>query len=337
LKRISTTLKYLLFASIGGALLYFAFKDMPLEKLWDGLRRANYFWVAVTVLLGIGAYICRAYRWNLLIESLGYKPKLLHTTSAVLVGYLANIAFPRLGEVTRCAMLHKSDKIPFDSLVGTVIVERAFDVLTLILFVFIVAISKISLFGNFFSEHLVAPLTKSIGDNINIPVIYYLFFGVILIGISVAGFLFRNKLKHTTPILKLKKIAIGVIVGIKTGYQMKRRKAFFLSTVILWACYWLMSWLIVFSIPETANLGPLDGLFLMAAGSIGMAAPVQGGFGSFHLIIAMALGLYGVSWENGLIVATLSHESQTLFAIVLGIIGFYIILFSVREQNTIKK
>ena len=118
---------------------------------------------------------------------------------------------------------------------------------------------------------------------------------------------------------------------------MKRRKAFLLSTLALWTCYWLMSWLIVFALPETANLGPLDGLFLLAAGSIGMAAPVQGGFGSFHLILALALGLYGISWDNGLIVATLSHESQALFAVILGIIGFYIIVFSVRKQNAIKK
>ncbi|SDC60523.1 lysylphosphatidylglycerol synthase transmembrane domain-containing protein [Williamwhitmania taraxaci] len=337
MKHISTTLKYLLFLSIGVALLYFAFKDMPLAKLWDGLKTANYYWVGVTVMLGVAAYISRAYRWNLLIESLGYKPRLLHTTSAVLVGYLANIAFPRLGEVTRCAMLHKSDKIPFDSLVGTVIVERAFDIFTLIILILVVAISKISLFGNFFSQHLIVPLSKSIGNNINIPTEYYIFSGLILLGLVVFGFLLREKFKHSTPVLKIKKAAVGVIVGLKTGYQMKRRKAFLFSTLVLWVSYWLMSWLIVFAIPETGSLGPLDGLFLLAAGSIGMAAPVQGGFGSFHLMLALALGLYGISWENGLIVATLSHESQALFAVILGIIGFYIIVFSVRKQKTTKE
>lgn len=326
-----------MFLSIGVALLYFAFKDMPLEKLWTGLKNANYFWVALTVIIGIVAYISRAYRWNLLIESLGYKPKLLHTTSAVLVGYLANIAFPRLGEVSRCAMLTKSDKVPFDSLVGTVIIERAFDMLTLIVIILAVTVAKVSLFGDFFSKHLIAPMQKRIGENVSIPTEYYLYFGLAIIAAGVLLFLFRKKLKQTTLAIKLKKVALGVLAGLKTGYQMKRRTAFFVSTVVLWTCYWLMSWLIVFAIPMTAEIGPLDGMFLLAAGSIGMAVPVQGGIGSFHLILALALGLYGISWDDGLVVATLSHESQMLFAIILGIIGFYIILLSSRKLKTTKE
>lgn len=337
MKYISKIVRYILFLSIGIALLYFAFKDMPLAKLWNGLEKANYFWVALTVLLGIAAYISRAYRWNLLIESLGYKPKLLHTTSAVLVGYLANIAFPRLGEVTRCAMLNRSDKVPFDSLVGTVIVERAFDVFTLIIIIFSVAIAKIDLFGGFFRKYLITPISQNIGSKVNHFWEFTLIAGVILIVVLILVVIFWRKFSHTKPIIKLKKTANGVIVGLKTGYKMKRRKAFFVSTLILWICYWLMSWLIVFAIPETANLGPLDGMFLLAAGSIGMAAPVQGGIGSFHIFIALALGLYNIPWENGLIVATLSHESQMLFAIILGIIGFYIIAFSARKRMKIKE
>ena len=306
---------------------------MPLEKLWSGLKRANYYWVALTIFIGFIAYVSRAYRWNLLIESLGYKPKLLHTTSAVLVGYLANIAFPRLGEVSRCAMLHKSDKVPFESLVGTVIVERAFDLFTLIVIIVAVAVTKISLFGNFFSQHLIAPITKRIGNNFNFSLEYCLLFGAIIVVVGVGLFLSHKKLGHTAPVIKFKKVASGVIAGLKTGYKMKRRKAFIVSTLILWGSYWLMSWLIVFAIPETANLGPLDGMFLLAAGSIGMAAPVQGGFGSFHIMLALALGLFGISWENGLIVATLSHESQMLFAVILGAIGFYIIIFAVRKRR----
>ncbi len=310
---------------------------MPLEKLWAGLKSANYFWVALTVLIGIVAYISRAYRWNLLIESLGYKPKLLHTTSAVLVGYLANIAFPRLGEVSRCAMLTKSDKVPFDSLIGTVIVERTFDMLTLIVVILVVTVAKVNLFGEFFSTHLIAPIQKSIGENIGAPTVFFLYLGLVIIAAGVLFFFFRNRIKHTTPIVKLKKVALGVLAGLKTGYQMKRRTAFFVSTLVLWTCYWLMSWLIVFAIPTTSEIGPLDGMFLLAAGSIGMAVPVQGGIGSFHLILALALGLFGISWEDGLVVATLSHESQMLFAIILGIIGFYIILLSSRKLKKIKE
>jgi len=335
LKKFTNAIKYLFFLSIGVLLLYYAFKGVPIKNLWNGLKHANYAWVAVTVLLGIVAYIARAYRWNLLIETLGYKPPLLHTTSAVLVGYLANIAFPRLGEVSRCAMLRKSDGIPFEGLVGTVIVERAFDIFTLLLLLVVVTIAKINIFGAFFNDHLLIPIGNKIDSGISNTPILWMIVAVVIFASFLLLYLLKNKIVATTPFLKMKKIVKGVIQGLKSGYQMKRRKEFFLATIVLWTCYWLMSWLIVFAIPATASLGPMDGLFLLVAGSIGMTAPVQGGFGTFHFIMTMALALYGIPREDGLIIATLSHESQTIFAILLGTIGFYIIMFfskKVKQQ-----
>ncbi len=331
MKKLIDVIKYLFFLSIGVLLLYYAFKGIPVKNLWNGLKHANYGWVAVTIILGIVAYIARAYRWNLLIETLGYKPHLLHTTSAVLVGYLANIAFPRLGEVSRCAMLRKSDGIPFEALVGTVIVERAFDIITLILLLVIVTITQISLFGSFFNQHLLIPIGNKIDSGLSNTPMLWVAILIVIFASFLLLYLLRKKIAATTPFLKVKKIAKGVILGLKSGYQMKRRKEFFLATAVLWGCYWLMSWLIVFAIPSTASLGPMDGLFLLVAGSIGMTAPVQGGFGTFHFIITMALALYGIPREDGLIVATLSHESQTIFAILLGTIGFYIIMFSSKK------
>lgn len=337
MKKITNVIKYLFFLSIGILLLYYAFKGVPIQRLWSGLKHANYEWVAITVLLGIVAYVARAYRWNLLIETLGYKPPLLHTTSAVLVGYLANIAFPRLGEVSRCAMLRKSDGIPFEGLVGTVIVERAFDIFTLIFLLIVVTIAKISIFGAFFNDHLLAPIGNKIDSSLSNTPLLWIIVIVIILATLLLLYLLKNKIGATTPFLKVKKIAKGVIQGLKSGYQMKRRKEFFLATVILWTCYWLMSWLIVFSIPATASLGPMDGLFLLVAGSIGMTAPVQGGFGTFHFIVTMALALYGIPREDGLIIATLSHESQTIFAILLGTIGFYIIMFLAKKEKSLIK
>lgn len=331
MKKFTNAIKYLFFLSIGVLLLYYAFKGVPVKNLWEGLKHANYAWVALTVLLGIVAYIARAYRWNLLIETLGYKPPLLHTTSAVLVGYLANIAFPRLGEVSRCAMLRKSDGIPFEGLVGTVIVERAFDIFTLLLLLVIVTIAKISIFGAFFNDHLLIPIGNKIDSGISNTPLLWMIVAVVIFASFLLLYLLKNKIAATTPFLKMKKIVKGVIQGLKSGYQMKRRKEFFLATIVLWTCYWLMSWLIVFAIPATASLGPMDGLFLLVAGSIGMTAPVQGGFGTFHFIMTMALALYGIPREDGLIIATLSHESQTIFAILLGTIGFYIIMFSSKK------
>lgn len=107
--------------------MYFAFKDIDLKNLWLNLKQANFLWVIVALIFGFASHLVRAYRWNLLIEPMGYKPRLLYTMYAVMIGYFANLAFPRIGEVTRCASLNRSDKIPLESLLGTVIAERAID------------------------------------------------------------------------------------------------------------------------------------------------------------------------------------------------------------------
>ena len=93
-------------------MLYLAFKDISLSKLAEDFRNAKYSWVVLSLFIGLLSHIIRAYRWNLLIRPLGYKPGLLNSYFAVTIGYLANFAFPRLGEVTRCASLSKTEKIP---------------------------------------------------------------------------------------------------------------------------------------------------------------------------------------------------------------------------------
>jgi len=94
-----------------------------------------------------------------------------------------------------------------------------------------------------------------------------------------------------------------------------------------------MSWVVVYSIPETSHLTALDGLFLLVIGSLGMAAPVQGGIGAFHWIIYKGLTIYGISREKGLVYATLSHESQTLLVIILGAYSFLLVFLERKKEK----
>lgn len=124
-----SVIKYLFFIVLGLALLFLAFRGLEWNDLWEELKTANYWWFLATILVAIISHIFRALRWNLLIDQMGYKTRTSTTFYAVMMGYLANLVLPRLGEVTRCGFLGKKEKIPFNALFGTVVAERVFDMI----------------------------------------------------------------------------------------------------------------------------------------------------------------------------------------------------------------
>ena len=141
-KPLLSIIKYLFLLAVAGGLLYLAFRGVDLNKMVKSIAEANYGWLSVSVIVSLVAFVSRAYRWNLLIEPLGYEPKLSSTGYSLMVGYLANLAVPRLGEVSRCGSLSKAEKIPFNSLLGTVIVERVMDVICLIICLLLTEIGR---------------------------------------------------------------------------------------------------------------------------------------------------------------------------------------------------
>ena len=144
---------------LGLALLYIAFRGIDLKTLWQDLIKADYRWVIFALAISFFSHLSRAIRWRILIEPLGYKPRLINTFYAILIGYFANLAAPRLGEITRCGALTKTDDIPFEGLVGTVIVERVIDVFCLAILTFIIFFAKIDFFGSFLLQNIFNPLS----------------------------------------------------------------------------------------------------------------------------------------------------------------------------------
>lgn len=313
-------------------MLYFAFRNISFQALLSDLKNANYFWILLSLLLGFLGFVVRAYRWNMLIEPLGHKPPLKDTFHALMTGYLANYALPRFGEVTRCVTLNRTNKIPMDALIGTVIIERTIDVIVLSFLVVTIFFAKIDFFGHFLKTQVFDLLHKKI---INLFDFSFITWTAIISGIVILIFVFvqyRAKLSGFSFYRKIKKIILGIFEGLKTVFGMKRRLVFVFYSMLLWFIYFLMTWVVIYSIPETSHLTALDGLFLLVIGSLGMSAPVQGGIGAFHWIIYKGLTLYGISREKGLVFATLSHESQTLLVVILGAYSF-LMLFLEREKR----
>jgi uncharacterized protein (TIRG00374 family) len=248
-----------------------------------------------------------------------------------MLGYLANFAFPRIGEISRCGSLRKSDKIPMDSLIGTVIIERAIDMLVLLVLLFVIFIAKIEYFGLFIKENVFIPISKKFISTVDFSIYYWI--GIVLvIGTSISLFYyFRKKFKRVKIVIKIRKIIRGVISGVKTVTKMRNRSAFMFHTFLIWFMYFLMTYVVIFSIPATSELKPIDGLFLLVIGGLGMAAPVQGGIGAFHWIVSLALSLYGISKADGLVFATIQHESQAIMAILLG--AFSVVMLFVQSRR----
>ncbi|HON51577.1 MAG TPA: lysylphosphatidylglycerol synthase transmembrane domain-containing protein [Bacteroidales bacterium] len=319
--------KTILFSSLAFIFLFFAFKHVDFSSFWTDITQANYWWVAIAIVCALIGYILRAVRWNLLLEPLGYTPSKINSFHAVVFGYFANLAFPRLGEVARCGVLNRKEQIPIDTLVGTVIIERIIDLVMLALLTIITFFIKIDFFGSFIYQHIVLPSSEAVGRN-------YILIVSVLVTMTIVFFvLLRYSSKTNLIYQKIQSFCRGILHGIVSIKSVSNKPLFVIYTVAIWAMYWLMSWLVCFSFEATSHFTAVDGLFLLIVGGIGMAVPVQGGIGVFHFITAQAITMYGLSEHTGLLYATVNHESQLLFIIVMGCISSFYIFIAKNKQH----
>lgn len=325
-KSILQTLKFLAFLAVGIILLWFAFHNVNFRSLAEGLKEANYWWLLLSVFFGFLAYISRARRWVLLVNPLGYNPSLLNTFNALMTGYLANLALPRVGEVTRCVALGKKENIPVDQLFGTVVVERTIDFITLLCIMVIMLFTSGELISQFFKESIFIPLQQKVFSLFGFTWII----GAILISPPVIVLLllirYKKKLRKVRFFSKIFDLTSGIINGLKTITNLKRKWEFIFHTIFIWINYTLMTWVVVFAIDSTSHLTIGDSVFLLVIGGLAMSAPVQSGLGAFHYLISRGLAFVeGVKLEDGLVYALLTHESQLIFVAIVGTISFFMI------------
>ena len=321
-KGILQTLKFLAFLAVGILLLWLAFRKVDTKKFIDDLRGANYYWLILSVLFGFFAFVSRSRRWILLIHPLGYNPSLKNAFYSLMTGYLANLALPRMGEITRCVALGKKEKIPVDQLIGTVVVERSIDFVSLMILMVILIFTSGDQVGMFLKNSIQIPIQKMFGGTWIIWLVLSLVFVVTFILLVR----FKKSLRKIRFFSKMFDMGRGVINGLKTITTMERRWEFIFHTVFIWFNYALMTWVVVFSLESTSVLTFRDSLFILVIGGLGMSAPVSGGIGAFHYIIQQGLYIVkGIPLEDGFAYATLTHESQLIFVVITGAISFFII------------
>ena len=325
-KGILQTLKFLAFFAVGIVLLWFAFRNIDFTKLWIELKAANYSWLLLSVLFGFFAFMSRARRWVLLVNPLGFKPSTRNAFYALMTGYLANLALPRIGEITRCVALGKKEKIPVDQLIGTVVIERTIDFFSLLIIMIILVFTSGDQIGLFLKESILLPIQQKVFSIFgNTWILWVILFSVGIITLFLM-IRYKNNLRKIRFFSKMFALAHGIIHGLKTITNLERKWEFIFHTIFIWLNYALMTWVVVFSLPSTSHLTFGNSIFILVIGGLAMSAPVQSGLGAFHYIVSRGLLIVnGIPVEDGLAYALLTHESQLIFVAIIGAISFFII------------
>lgn len=321
---IKKTIKYLLSALLAAVLLWFSFKDVQWADFMEGLKGCRWEFVLLSMAAGAFAFWIRALRWRQLLLPVDDSISRTTTFNGINIGNISNFLFPRIGEFVRCGVITRRSqpadplhpehkKASYDKVLGTVVLERGWELMVMLILLLVVVVGGADRFGAFFMEKIWEPMAQRFDNGV-----WWLLAAVVAVGCASLWALWRYR---DANVLCSK--VWGVVRGIGQGFasclQMKRKWLFFAYTLLIWATYWFMAVSTVWAAPFLDNLDVIDALFLSLVGGLGFAVPVPGGIGAFHFIISMALAtLYGIPVELGVVYATLSHTSQAITQIAFG-------------------
>lgn len=307
-------------------IFYLVYRDQDPQYILEEVSKSNLAWLIFPIFLGAFSHFVRALRWRQLIEPLGKRPKTSSSYIAVMIGYFSNYLIPRAGEMARCGVLKKTDGISFAELLGTVIAERALDLIVLILFIGAAILSQWDLFSQIFASG------SFLGDSI-LHIVCNPLVWIALAGMGLLLFVFRKKIVQSSFFEKGTTLLKNVFNGLKTILKVKNKPLFFLYTLIIWVCYFNMTYLCFKAFDFTEHLSVSVGLSTFAIGSMGIVAPVQGGIGAWHFLTSECLKFYGISEQQALAFAFVVHFAQTMMILSIGFVCFIAFSLIRKESN----
>jgi len=307
--------------ALGVFLIWFSLsklKPNDIDAIKNSFNTANYWWVLLSLFFGILSHLSRAYRWQFMLEPLGFRPRFANNIMAVLVAYLVNLIVPRAGEFARATAISKYENIPFEKAFGTIVSERIADVIMLL------SIIAVAFFLQ--TELLSSYLFKNNSSDTNY--ILYISFGIIIISI-----LFFKLIKRSNNpfINKVQNFVFGLIQGVISIFKMKNKWAFIFHTVFIWFMYVLMFYSVTFALPETTNL-PFGAIIVgFVVGGLSMAL-TNGGLGTYPIFVASAITLYGIDENAALAFGWIMWTAQTLMVLIFG--GLSFLFLPIYNRNT---
>lgn len=327
-KRIASILQYTFFLLLGFGLIWYSSKDLNEEQMTQlkaSFGQTRYLYMVPVIAALLLSHYSRALRWRLLMHPLGYYPTRANTYLTVLIGYFFNLLVPRLGEVMKCTLLAKYEKVPADKLIGTIVAERAIDVVCLLAITLFMVISQFSLLG----ASTLAALRKLFTVD-KIPVLL-MYLGAIVAIVFLLRWFFQT-FKRFKLVLAIQKFIRGIGQGLGSIRRIHQMKAFILHTIIIWAGYIGSIWLGFRAFPEVAHLGMDASVAILVFGSVGMMA-TQGGIGAYQFAVQKTLLLNGIGAVSGLAFGWVLWGAQTAIVLLAGILALLLLPIINRTRH----
>lgn len=329
-KKISGLFQYVFFLGLGIFLLWLTLRKSDWNAIIQDLSDARYIYLLPATLMLLVSHFIRGLRWKILMEPLGYKPSLINTFLAVMIGYWANLAVPRLGEILKCTILARYEKVPADKLVGTIVAERAFDVVSLLVIFFITIFIQYDIIGDFTARTLGSFFSSGAGGLSMVKV--GIAIGVVILLIAVTVFILKKYREHKL-IRKIRTILHGIWQGLISVRYIRNKGLFFLYTILIWALYLFSTYMGFFAMRDMSQYGIKAAFSALSFGSLGMIIPSPGGIGSFQYAVQQVMVLYGITPEKGLSLGMLIWLAQTGIIIIFGTICFLLLPILNKHKN----
>ena len=324
-KILKTTMKIALPLLVAGGLLYWMYRDFDFaEAKYILLHETNVWWLLASLIPITLSHVIRGLRWLLTLAPLGYRPKVGDSVDSIFVAYAANVLVPRVGEVSRCAVLTKYDRIPFSKALGPLVAERLIDMLLVAVFVCVMLLTQFDVFMSLFATTGTSGI--SLGSLLVSPKTY-----IVIAAIVAGAALLWLWLKNTTLYAKMKQLVRGFVDGLMSLRTMQHKGLFVLYTLGIWVGYFLEFYIAFFCFPFTADLSVVQGLVIFAAISLAIIIPTPNGAGPWHFVVISMMTLYGVSHADASSFALIVHTFRTLGVIMLGVYGW--VALQVRNRK----
>ena len=312
-RRLITTLKVTTPFILGGAILYWMFRNFDFKSMERVLcEEMNWWWMLLSFPFGILAQAFRGWRWKQALEPVGENPRTSTTIYSIFISYAASLAVPRIGEFTRCGVLKRWEGTSFPKAIGTVVTERAVDSLLILILTLITFLSQVPVFLTFFSR------TGTRFDEIfgMFTTTGYIVTAICGIAVLISLYSVRKKLSFYD---KVKATLHGVIEGVMSLRGVKNIPLFIFYSIAIWASYFLHYYLTFFCFSGTADLGITCAMVTFIVGSIAVLVPTPNGAGPWHFAVKTMLILYGVADNEALYFVLIVHTVQTLLVVAIGI------------------
>ncbi|WP_347373388.1 lysylphosphatidylglycerol synthase transmembrane domain-containing protein [Aequorivita sp. Q41] len=298
--------------------VYQSFSPQQLAETQKYFADANYGFVLLSVIFSVLSHLSRSYRWNFMLDPLGYKTKLANNFMAISVAYLMNVFIPKSGEVSRGIILDKYEGVPFQKGFGTIISERVVDLIFLLIFTIAALIIKFdALYG-----YVIESIPKS--------ALYVLVIGIIAALIMIPLYI---KFSKSNINKKLKDFVIGLKEGVFSILKMRRKGAFIFHTFIIWGLYLLSFYTALHALPETANIPFGTIIITFVVGSFTFAF-TNSGFGTYPAAVAGILSVFGIAKTVGVAFGWIVWISNMSSIVLFGVLS--LVLLPIYNRKRLK-